>query len=146
MKEFTKFHLIITLLFFFKVSGVSQICSRSRDLNLNNSICLLNQTTSGEKSDINQYVCSSVSHNAPEKLYSFYIQEACNVQIGLEILNGVDLDLFLFKYTCTAALRENSSEIIDCIASSGSDNTQSNKEGIQIFLQKIWQREIAENI
>ena len=135
MKEFTKIVLIITLLLLSKVSGVSQICSRGNYLDLMNSICLLSQTTVGEKSDINQYACSSVPHNAPEKLYSFYIQEACNVQIGLEILNGVDLDLFLFKYSCLAAIRENSSEIINCIASSGSGNTSSNKEAIQIFLQ-----------
>jgi hypothetical protein len=135
MKEFTKFILIITLLFFLKVSGVSQICYRSNELNLSNSICLLNQTTAGEKSDINQYACSLVAHNSPEKIYSFYVQEACNIQIGLEILNGVDLDLFLFKYSCGAALREHSSEIINCIASSGSSNTSSNKEAIQILLQ-----------
>jgi hypothetical protein len=135
MKEFTKIVLIITLLLLSKVIGVSQICSRGNYLDLMNSICLLSQTTVGEKSDINQYACSSVPHYAPEKIYSFYVQEACNVQIGLEILNGVDLDLFLFKYSCLAAIRENSSEIINCIASSGSGNTSSNKEAIQIFLQ-----------
>jgi hypothetical protein len=135
MKHFKKYIFIISLIVFIKIKGESQICSRGIDVNLSNSICLLNQTTSGERSDINQYECSSPAHNAPEKLYTFYIPEVCNLQIGLEILNGVDLDLFLFKYSCTAALRENSSEIIKCIASSGSSNTSSNKEAIQIILQ-----------
>jgi len=135
MKEFKQYIFVISLVVFFKIDVLSQICYRSNELNLSNSICLLNQTTAGEKSDLNQYECSTVPHYAPEKIYSFYVQEACNVQIGLEILNGVDLDLFLFSYLCGYAARDNLSEIIKCIASSGSSNTSSNKEAIQIILQ-----------
>ena len=82
------------------------------------------ETTDGAGNNINSYPCSSKNYSGPERVYIINKNTVGDLQIGMEILTpGLDLDLFLLAPTCGQ---------ITCIASSRTNNTQTNKEGIVV--------------
>ena len=84
---------------------------------------LPNETTVGAGNQLTAYPgCSSNSLLGPDRVYTFQKTTAGDLQIGLEIMTpGLDMDLFLLSGDCTN---------FTCLASSTTNNTQTNNEGI----------------
>lgn len=83
---------------------------------------LSSESTAGAGNDISNYPCSNKTYNGPERVYVINKTSAGDLQIGLEILTANrDLDLFLLASDC---------DNITCLASSKTNNAQTNNEGI----------------
>lgn len=84
---------------------------------------LPNETTIGAGNNILQYPgCSGTTFQGADRVYVIQKESAGDLQIGLEIITpGLDLDLFLLADNCNQ---------ISCLASSTTNNSVTNNEGI----------------
>lgn len=87
---------------------------------------LFNETTIGEDNNISSYseCLSGATLLGPDKIYIINKTIVGDLQIGMEILTpDIDLDLFLLSGECNQ---------VNCIASSTTNNQETNNEGIVI--------------